>query len=154
MSSTNLFEEQMEPLISQYLLNGNTDLEPAIIAEITTFVSSNFFQPDREYLKELKENFKRRLEEEEGNYDSGDEMHGANNNWKGNGVKYNAVCAYYNSSYCASFVKKFPIELRPAIMVVFSCEAFKILSYTDDENYENDKAWFISNLARVISSFI
>ena len=160
MSATNLIEGQMGEqikknmgaVISQYLLNSNTDLDPAIIAEITTFVSSNFFEPDREHLKELRENFKRRLEE--GNYDSGDEMHGANNNWKGNGVIYNAVYTYYNSSYCASFVKKFPIELRPSIMVVFSCKAFKILSYTGDENYERDKSWFIANLARVISSFI
>jgi len=150
--SDNFSHNHLSSLITQYLHNGNTELESSIVETIKTFASTRFFRQDKERLRSAKENFNSRVIA--GEYDSGDEMHGPNNFNKGLGPKYNAVYMYYDSSHFKKFISTYPKLSRHMIMIVLSCEAFKILCDDDDEDYEEDKAWFIENLCHIIISII
>ena len=150
--SGNLSELRIKELITQYLHNGNTELESSIVETIKTFASHRFNKQDKESLRSAKEKFNSRVIA--GEYDSGDEMHGPNNFNKGLGPKYISVYMYYDSSHFMSFIKTYPHTSRHMIMIVLSCEAFKILCHDDDEDYEKDKAWFIENLCHIIISII
>jgi hypothetical protein len=150
--SDNITEDHITRLITEYLNAGNTELQSSIVETIKTFASTRFVRQDKESLRAAKENFNSRVIE--GEYDSGDEMHGPNNFNKGLGPKYNAVYMYYDSSYFMEFMNSYPRIWRRMIMIVLSCEAFKIMCDSEDENYEKDKTWFIVNLAYIICSII
>jgi len=150
--SDNFTETHIKELISQYLHNGNTELQSSIVETIKTYASARFKRQDKESLRSAKENFNSRVIA--GEYDSGDEMHGPNNFNKGLGPKYIAVYMYYDSSHFMEFIKTYSHILRHMIIIVLSSEAFKILCHDDDENYEESKAWFIENLCTVIISII
>jgi hypothetical protein len=139
-------------LITEYLDDGNTELQSTIVDTMKTFANRNFYRQDKESLRSSKEHFESRVIA--GEYDSGDEMHGPNNFNKGLGPKYNAVYMYYDSSYFMEFINSYPPKWRRMIMIVLSCEAFKIMCHNDDDDYEEDKTWFIENLAYIISSII
>ena len=139
-------------LITDYLDDCNTKLQSTIVDTMKTFANRNFYRQDTESLRRSKEDFERRVIA--GDYDSGDEMHGPNNFNKGLGPKYNAVYMYYDSSYFMEFINSYPPKWRREIIIVLSCEAFKIMCHDDDDDYEEDKTWFIERLTNVISSFI
>ena len=138
-------------LITDYLDDCNTKLQSTIVDTMKTFANRNFYRQDPESLRRSKEDFERRVID--GDYDSGDEMHGPNNFNKGLGPKYNAVYMYYDSSYFMEFINSYPPKWRREIIIVLSCEAFKIMCHDDDDDYEEDKTWFIERLTNVISSF-
>jgi len=150
--SDNITEDHITRLITEYLNAGNTELQSSIVETIKTFASTRFVRQDKESLRAAKENFNSRVIE--GEYDSGDEMHGPNNFNKGLGPKYNAVYMYYDSSYFMEFMNSYPRIWRRMIMIVLSCEAFKIMYDSNDDDYEEDKTWFIVNLAYIICSII
>jgi hypothetical protein len=150
--SGNITEDHITRLITEYLDTGNTELQSSIVETIKTFASTRFFRQDKERLRDAKKNFNSRVIA--GEYDSGDEMHGPNNFNKGLGPKYNAVYMYYDSSYFMQFMNSYPHILRKMIMIVLSCEAFKIMYDSDDDDYEEDKTWFIENLCHIIISII
>ncbi len=150
--SANFTETHLTRLITDYLDDGNTELQSTIVDTMKTFANRNFHRQDKESLKEAKENFNSR--NKAGEYNSGEEMHGPNNFNKGLGPKYNAVYMYYDSSYFMEFINSYPHIWRRMIMIVLSCEAFKIMCHDDDEDYREDKAWFIENLCNIIISII
>lgn len=150
--SGNITKDHITRLITEYLDTGNTELQSSIVETIKTFASTRFFRQDKENLRRSKENFNSRVIA--GEYDSGDEMHGPNNFNKGLGPKYNAVYMYYDSSYFMEFMNSYPHIWKRMIMIVLSCEAFKIMCDNDDDDYEEDKAWFIENLCHIIISII
>ena len=91
-------------LITEYLDDGNTELQSTIVDTMKTFANTNFHRQDKESLRSSKKRFESRVIA--GEYDSGDEMHGPNNFNKGLGPKYNAVymlsvnnVAFYPSSF-------------------------------------------------------
>ena len=139
-------------LITEYLNNGNINLSLSIVNTIKNYASTHFYRQDKESLRLAKENFNTRVSS--GEYDSGDEMHGPNNFNKGLGLKYNAVYMYYDSSHFMAFINEFPDIWKSMIMILLSCEAFKIMCHNDDDDYEEDKSWFIENLTCIISSII
>jgi hypothetical protein len=61
---------------------------------------------------------------------------------------------YYDSSYFMEFINSYPPKMRSMIMIVLSCEAFMIMCKDEDDDYQEDKKWFIENLAIIISSII
>ena len=145
-------ETHLTRLIANYLDNGNTELQSTIVDTMKKNAKMNFHRKDTESLRISKEHFKSRVIA--GEYDSGEEMHGPNNFNKGLGPKYNAVYMYYDSSYFMEFINSYPPKWRSMIMIVLSCEAFKIMCKCEDDDYKEDKVWFIENLAYVISSII
>ena len=150
--SANLTESDLTRLITEYLDNGNIDLPLSVVKTIKNYASTHFYRQDKESLRLAKENFNTRVSS--GEYDSGDEMHAPNNFNKGLGPKYNAVNMYYDSSHFMAFINEFSDILKPLVMIVLSSEAFKILCHNDDEDYEEDKKWFIQNLGYIISSIV
>jgi hypothetical protein len=145
-------ETYLTRLIIEYLDNGNSVLRSSIVDTMKTFARTHFHRQDTESLRSAKEHFKSRVIA--GEYDSGEEMHGPNNFNKGLGPKYNAVYMYYDSSYFMEFINSYPPKMRSMIMIVLSSEAFKIMCKDEDDDYEEDKAWFIENLDIIISSII
>jgi hypothetical protein len=145
-------ETQIATMISQYLDNDNTELSQPVVETIKIFARTRFYRQDKESLRRSKENFNSRVIA--GEYDSGDEMHGPNNFNKGLGPKYITVNMYYDSSHFPTFVNSYPKIWKHMIMIVLSSEAFKILCDNEENDYEEDKCWFIENLTRVIYSFI
>ena len=145
-------ETHLFGLITEYLDNCNTELQSSIVDTMKTFANTHFYRQDKESLYVMKENFKSRVIADE--YDSGDEMHGPNNFNKGLGPKYDAVYMYYDSSHYMDFINSYPPKWRREIMIVLSCEAFKIMCKSEDDDYQEDKTWFIENLAIIISSII
>ena len=150
--SDNFSHNHLSSLITTYLDNGNIELQSSIVETIKTFASTRFYRQDKESLRSAKENFNSRVIA--GEYDSGDEMHGPNNFNKGLGPKYIAVNMYYDSSHFMQFIKTYPHIQRHMIIIVLSSEAFKIMCHNDDDDYEDDKKWFIQNLAYIISSIV
>jgi hypothetical protein len=150
--SDNFSHNHLSSLITTYLDNGNTELPLSIVETIKTFASTRFYRQDKESLRFAKEKFNSRVIA--GEYDSGDEMHGPNNFNKGLGPKYITVYMYYDSSHFMQFIKTYSHIQRHMIIILLSCEAFKILCHDDDDNYEEDKSWFIENLCTVIISII
>jgi hypothetical protein len=150
--SAKFSETHLIRLITDYLDDGNTELQSTIVDTMKKNAKMHFHRQDKESLFLAKENFNARLIA--GEYDSGEEMHGPNNFNKGLGPKYNAVYMYYDSSYFMEFINSYPPIWRHMIMIVLSCEAFKIMCHDDDNDYEKDKQWFIHNLSYIISSII
>ena len=150
--ATNVTKTDLTQLIIEYLHKDKIQLSQSDVETIKTFASTRFYRQDKESLRRSKENFNSRVIA--GEYDSGDEMHGPNNFNKGLGPKYIAVYMYYDSSYFMEFISTYPKLSRHMIMIVLSCEAFKIVCHNDDDDYEEDKAWFIENLCHIIISII
>ena len=135
--------------INAYLANGVTRTSPENVDKIILYANTSFNRPGKDYLESQKAIYEERLAS--GEYEGGCEMPGPNNYWSGLGISYHAVNLFYDTTTHNVYINENFPEKRIDAMIVLSCEAFKILC---PNSSEENKAWFIENIYRVISSFI
>jgi hypothetical protein len=141
--------EEIKLSIIAYLKDGITKMSLEQILKITKYVNDSFTCLEKKDLDDLKSNYEERLDN--GEYESGSEMHGPNNFWGGHGLLYLAVNLFYDTTTHNVYIhENFPVQHIDA-MIVLACEVFKKLC---PEANEEDKTWFIERLTHVIPSFI
>jgi hypothetical protein len=134
--------------IKAYLKDGTTKMMSNKVDKIILYVITSFNKIDNESLERLKNIYEERSDN--GDYEGGSEMAGPNNFWAGNGPKYIAVSLFYDTTTHNIFISDNFKEDKYEAMIVLACEVFKNLC---PDSSEEDKTWFIKNLAHVLSSF-
>ena len=135
--------------INAYLEHGTTKMLPEQVCAISKYANDSFSYPGEDYLRRQEAIYIQRSDN--GDYEGGNERPGPNNYWVGLGLKYTTVNLFYDSTTHNAFIEEnFPKEEHQEAMIVLACEVFKKLCPNSNEE---DKAWFINNLARVIYSF-
>ena len=131
--------------INAYLEDGTTNMLPEEVSAIIKHANDSVSYPGEDYLRRQK------AISDNSEYEGGSERPGPNNFWGGLGLKYIAVSLFCDTTMHNAFIgENFPEEARKEVMLVLACEVFKKLCPNSNEE---DKAWFINNLSRVISSF-